>query len=86
MIAQGETRSFATHLSSRRLSIPERPLVLKGVEDVEVIFVMEDRDNIALGVLRGVGTLLGAFGGDGNGGEIDLLRHDCDVIDLALRA
>lgn len=41
--------------------------------DVEVILVVEDRHRLA--VVHGLASVLSALGGDGNGGEIDLLVH-----------
>lgn len=67
------SRSDAAYLSARGLGEPESPLVLEGVLDIEVIFVVEDRHGLA--VVLGLAAVLSALGGDGDGGEIDLLVH-----------
>lgn len=67
------SRSDAAYLSARGLGEPESPLVLEGVLDIEVIFVVEDRHGLA--VVLGLAGVLSALGGDGDGGEIDLLVH-----------
>lgn len=62
-------------LAAGGLGEPQRPLVLEGVLDVEVVLVMEDGDGLAaVGGGSGSGVLL-SVGGDGDGREIDLLIH-----------
>jgi len=70
-------RATATYLSTRGLSEPERPLAGKGVLDVEILLVVEHRDRLRnfLGLnLVGIVVILSVWG-DGDGAEVDLLRH-----------
>lgn len=66
------------NLSARGLGEPERPLVGEGVDDIEVILVVEHGNQlvrpIGLVLTLVVGVVV-ATRGDGDGLEVDLLRH-----------
>lgn len=66
---------MAKYLSSGGLGEPQSPLVHQRVLDVEVVFVMEDCDLVALSLVAAwLLVLVGgaATGGDGDGREVDL--------------
>lgn len=71
----------STNLARCRLGEPQGPVVCKRVLDSEVILVVEHSHDLAI-VCRGVGGSRGvvaALRRDGDGGQVDLLRHleDC---------
>ena len=64
------------NLASGRLSEPESPSVLQRVLDIEVVLVVEDGDHPIVHAGRGghIARLV-PIGRNGDGGEVDLLRH-----------
>ena len=66
----------STHPAAGGLGEPEGPMVHQRMLDIEVVLVVEDGDLITL--LSGFRGLLSLWR-DGDGGEIDLLRH-CDGV------
>lgn len=69
-----------TNLSGRGLGKPKRPSIGEWVLDIEIVLIVEDGDGLAR-ILRGfcwsnIGTsVVPAIGRNGDGCEIDLLRH-----------
>jgi hypothetical protein len=66
---------YVTNLATGRLGEPQRPSVGERVLDIEVVLVVEDSLNVCrvVNVRRGPVTAIWRYG---NGGEVDLLRHD----------
>lgn len=70
----------STNLARRRLGEPQGPVGGQGVLDGEVVLVVEDGHHLAIILLRtarssGSGGVVAALWRDGDGGQIDLLRH-----------
>lgn len=74
-----------TNLARCRLGEPQSPVGSERVLDSEVILVVEDSHDLAIILVRtarlgGGGGIVAALGGDGDGRQVDLLRHFDDGV------